>query len=78
MSTNPEWLKENARDYGPEAGEFSWGSGLTPPGVDAENLRQPSRGGMYRGKAPAIADNAGLSRLADELEARHRRGGGVS
>lgn len=63
-----EWLKANAADYGPDAGEFSWGAGLTPPGLDDE---PPSRGGRYRGKAPATPDHTGLRALADELAERH-------
>lgn len=58
-----------APDYGPEAGEYDWGPGLTPPGLkDAP----PSHGGRYRGKSPAMGDDASLRALADELATRKR------
>lgn len=58
-----------ARDFGPEAGEYSWGSGLVPSGLEDA---PPSEGGRYRAKTPKAADNEGLNALADELEHRHR------
>ena len=72
MATDPDVLKADACDYGPDAGEMSWGPGLTPPGLEDE---PPNRGGVYRGRTPRTPDHAGLRALAEELEARHRRGG---
>lgn len=59
----------SAPEFGPEAGEYSWGAGLTPPGLEDA---PPREGGRYRGKTPPTADHAGLRALADELEERHR------
>ncbi|MDV2476405.1 hypothetical protein F8M49_15665 [Rhodococcus zopfii] len=50
-------------------GEYSWGPGLTPKGLEEVS---PSDGGMYRGKTPKTTEPFGLRTLADELE---RRGG---
>ena len=58
-----------APDFGPEAGEYSWGPGNVPPGLENE---PPSRGGTYRGKTPPATDAEGLRALADELDLRHR------
>ena len=49
------------------AGEYDWGPGLTPPGLEDA---PPSQGGRYRGKVPAMPDHAGLRALADELAER--------
>ncbi len=54
----------------PEAGEYSWGPGLTPKGL--ENAA-PADGGMYRGKTPPVAEPPGLRALADELDRRGSR-----
>lgn len=59
-----------ARDPEAVAGEYDWGPGLTPPGLEDAPL---SAGGRYRGKTPPMTDPAGLRALADELAAR---GGG--
>lgn len=48
-------------------GEFSWGPGLTSPGL-SDAL--PADGGRYRGKSPATADPPGWRALADELADR--------
>lgn len=50
----------------PEAlpGEYSWGPGLTPPGLEDA---PPSQGGQYRGKSPVPEDDPGLRALADRL-----------
>lgn len=34
-----------------DASEFSWGPGLAPPGKE---YAPPSKGGLYRGRAPSI------------------------
>jgi hypothetical protein len=68
---NAEWLKADAQDYGPEAGEYSWGPGIVPSGLENE---PPNRGGPYRGRSPKTPDHAGLRALADELDERHARG----
>ncbi|MGV9713979.1 hypothetical protein ACWDTI_25345 [Gordonia sp. NPDC003424] len=72
--TSPEWLQANAPDYGPDAGEMSWGRGLTPPGLEDA---PPSQGGRYGGRTPKAIDPDGLRALADELDERHSRGGGT-
>ncbi|GGF13078.1 hypothetical protein GCM10007298_06270 [Williamsia phyllosphaerae] len=60
-------LDVTAPDFGREAGELSWGPGLTPSGLQDAPLGE---GGIYRGKAPAVPDGDGLRALADELAAR--------
>ncbi|MEE3848979.1 hypothetical protein VZC37_01450 [Gordonia sp. LSe1-13] len=69
--TNAEWLKANAPDYGPEAGELDWGPGNVPPGLEDE---PPSKGGAYRGTTPPAEEPSGLRALADELAERRARG----
>lgn len=54
----------------PDAGEYSWGPGLTPKGLENAS---PADGGMYRGKTPKIADDPNLRALADRLERRGPR-----
>lgn len=49
------------------AGEYDWGPGLTPPGLEDA---PPSEGGRYRGRSPAATDHNGLRALADELAER--------
>ncbi|AYA23959.1 hypothetical protein C6369_005255 [Rhodococcus rhodochrous] len=51
----------------PEAGEYSWGPGLTPKGL--ENAL-PADGGRYRGKTSPVADDPGLRALTDRLNER--------
>ncbi|MFI6399527.1 hypothetical protein ACIBED_15575 [Rhodococcus coprophilus] len=51
----------------PDAGEYSWGPGLTPKGLEHA---LPADGGRYRGKAPKMTEPKGLRALADELERR--------
>lgn len=51
------------------AGEYDWGPGLTPPGLEGTS---PSLGGRYRGKTPPTTDDRGLTALADELARRAR------
>lgn len=58
-----------ARNSETVAGEYGWGPGLTPPGLENAPL---SEGGRYRGKTPPMGDPAGLRALADELAARGR------
>lgn len=60
-------------DFGPEAGEMSWGPGNVPPGLEDA---PPCQGGVYRGKASKVATEtgSGLRALADELDQRRRRG----
>lgn len=60
-------LDVSARDTQLIAGEYDWGPGLTPPGLED---MLPSQGGRYRGKTPAMPDHAGLRALADELAER--------
>ncbi len=62
-------MSADAPDYGSDAGEMSWGPGLTPPGLEDV---PPGEGGRYRGKAPrADADTgSGLRALAVELAER--------
>lgn len=38
-------------------GEYSWGPGLTPQGLEDA---PPSQGGRYRGKSPATEDDVNL------------------
>lgn len=66
-------MSADAPDYGPDAGEMSWGPGLTPPGLEDV---PPAQGGGYRGKTPrADADTgSGLRALADELAERRAWG----
>lgn len=45
-------------------GEYSWGPGLTPQGLEDA---PPSQGGRYRGKSPATEDDLNLRSLADRL-----------
>ncbi|MDV7246757.1 MULTISPECIES: hypothetical protein [Rhodococcus] len=59
-----------ARDTEKIPGEFGWGPGLTPPGLEEA---PPSEGGRYRGKTPPMTDDSGLTVLADELARRGRR-----
>ncbi len=72
MSGDPtpyaDQLRQSAAEYrpGPDASEMSWGSGLTPPGLEDA---PPSEGGRYRGKAPRI-DDGGLNALDQELQRR--------
>lgn len=47
------------------AGEYSWGPGLVPSGLEDA---PPSRGGIYRGTTPPVANP--LGQLADELADR--------
>ncbi|WP_267625801.1 hypothetical protein [Gordonia sputi] len=72
LMSNRDVLRANAAmlRLGADAGEFSWGSGLTPPGLEDA---VPSEGGRYRGKAPKLpaTTGSGLRALADELAARH-------
>lgn len=50
----------------PEAlpGEYSWGPGLSPPGLEDA---PPSQGGRYRGKSPATEGDLNLRALAERL-----------
>ncbi|MFD0926564.1 hypothetical protein [Williamsia deligens] len=57
-----------APDYGPQAGEFSWGPGNVPPGCEDAPIRG---GGAYRGTTPPAAPTPDLSALARELADRH-------
>lgn len=59
-----------ARDPEKVPGEFDWGPGLTPPGLEDA---PPSEGGRYRGKTPPTAGDPSLSALADDLARRGRR-----
>lgn len=49
-------------------GEYSWGPGLTPKGLEDA---PPSEGGRYRGKAPKPADDPNLRALSDRLNDWH-------
>ncbi len=42
-----------------QASEFSWGPGITPPGLDDAS---PREGGRYHGKTPPGEDRIGVSR----------------
>lgn len=71
LMSNRDVMRANAAmlRLGADAGEFSWGSGLTPPGLEDA---PPSEGGRYRGKAPKLpaTTGSGLRALADELDKR--------
>lgn len=53
----------------PDAGEYSWGPGLTPQGLEDA---LPADGGRYHGKTPKTAEPSGLRHLADRLSVRDR------
>lgn len=59
-----------ARDPEKIPGEFDWGPGLTPPGLEDA---PPSEGGRYRGKTPPMTGDSGLTALADQLARRGAR-----
>lgn len=56
----------------PGASEYSWGAGLTPPGLENAS---PDQGGRYRGLTPPMGEPAGLRALADALAERATYGG---
>lgn len=51
--TGVDRLQQNAETFvpGADAGEFSWGPGLTPPGLEDA---PPHEGGRYRGTTPPM------------------------
>ncbi|GAC69934.1 hypothetical protein GS4_30_00050 [Gordonia soli NBRC 108243] len=66
-----ENMRQQAKEFrpGPDASEMSWGTGLTPPGLEDA---PPSEGGRYHGKAPKLDSETadGLRSVADELAQR--------
>ncbi len=67
----------NANKHGrpPGESEFSWGAGLTPPGL-ADAL--PSQGGRYHGTAPPVDTSPAAASAARGAEARRTGPGGAS
>lgn len=47
----------------PKESEFSWGRGLTPPGLGGA---PPNQGGRYQGKSPDATEPAELGALKRE------------